>query len=270
MSIPWDISRLSIIFENSFWSFSYEKGTFKITTPAGDELFYQAAGKQDRDGWAHAVGAVIRSLSGSKQVCHLTTSNNRIEVFYLFNCSHVEVIYAEEKNLKNANYCSYRLTLNNLFSSFDLPGNCVSNLCFGICNIKLQLFVGFFVAFLCFVLNSFRIQNNQFHSQLSEPQQMSGTCVHGLLQLWQSFSKNLPCCPKFVLIISTIIWVHVCVFYKHSYYSEILGAMQDPDAGVSLGSHVRNGAVHKNCFTGKTKPLFIFYFKQITHEILNM
>lgn len=32
--------------------------------------------------------------------------------------------------------------------------------------------------------------------------------------------------------------------------SEILGAMQDPDAGVNLGSHVRNGAVHKNCFTG--------------------
>ena len=38
-------------------------------------------------------------------------------------------------------------------------------------------------------------------------------------------------------------------------FSEILGAMQDPDAGVNLGSHVRNGAVHKNCFTGKNISL---------------
>nr|XP_034307062.1 pleckstrin [Crassostrea gigas] len=91
-------------------------GTFKITTPVGDELFYQAAGKQDRDGWAHAVGAVIRSLSGSKQ-----DSEQPIP------------------------FTAFRATAN---------------------------------------------------------------------------------------------------------VSEILGAMQDPDAGVSLGSHVRNGAVHKNCFTG--------------------
>lgn len=57
-----------------FWGvFVFVQGVFKISTPGGDELFYQAAGKQDRDGWAHAVGAVIRSLSGSKQVqCGLT------------------------------------------------------------------------------------------------------------------------------------------------------------------------------------------------------
>ncbi|XP_062582778.1 pleckstrin-like [Saccostrea cucullata] len=91
-------------------------GTFKITTPGGDELFFQAAGKHDRDMWAHAVGAVIRALSGSKQ-----DSQQPIP------------------------FTSFRATAN---------------------------------------------------------------------------------------------------------VTEILGAMQDPDAGVNLGSHVRNGAVHKNCFTG--------------------
>ena len=33
-------------------------------------------------------------------------------------------------------------------------------------------------------------------------------------------------------------------------YSEVLGALQDPDAGVQMSSHVRNGIVHKNCFKG--------------------
>ncbi|KAJ8302190.1 hypothetical protein KUTeg_021177 [Tegillarca granosa] len=41
---------------------------FKILMPSGEELYFQAAGRQDRDGWAHAIGAVIRSLSVSKQV----------------------------------------------------------------------------------------------------------------------------------------------------------------------------------------------------------
>ena len=30
----------------------------------------------------------------------------------------------------------------------------------------------------------------------------------------------------------------------------MLGALQDPDAGVEMKSHVRNGIVHKNCFKG--------------------
>lgn len=62
--------------------------------------------------------------------------------------------------------------------------------------------------------------------------------------------------------------VHVCVFYKHSCCSEILGAMQDPDAGVSLGSHVRNGAVHKNCFTGKTQSLFKYFILNKLHVLM--
>ncbi|WAR26679.1 PLEK-like protein [Mya arenaria] len=32
--------------------------------------------------------------------------------------------------------------------------------------------------------------------------------------------------------------------------SEVLGALQDPDAGVEMTNHVRNGIVHKNCFKG--------------------
>ena len=33
-------------------------------------------------------------------------------------------------------------------------------------------------------------------------------------------------------------------------HSEVLGALQDPDAGVEMGSHVRDGVVHKNSFKG--------------------
>ena len=33
-------------------------------------------------------------------------------------------------------------------------------------------------------------------------------------------------------------------------YSEVLGALQDPDAGVEMGNHVRDGIVHKNSFRG--------------------
>ncbi|KAL5015065.1 hypothetical protein ScPMuIL_009335 [Solemya velum] len=45
-----------------------KQGVFKINTPTGSELYFQAAGKIDRDSWAHAIGAVIRSISTSKQV----------------------------------------------------------------------------------------------------------------------------------------------------------------------------------------------------------
>lgn len=109
-----------------------------------------------------------RSVDPNRSVS--TTSSNRIQVFYLF----LKLLW----NSYRGNFCW--LTLNYLFSSFESPGNCVSNLCF--CNIKLQIFICFvfLVFFLYFILNSFRIQNNQFHSQLSEPQQMSGTCVHVL------------------------------------------------------------------------------------------
>ncbi|XP_053377974.1 pleckstrin-like [Mercenaria mercenaria] len=41
---------------------------FKVTTPNGGELLFQAAGLQDRDRWAHAIGAVIRSITSSSQV----------------------------------------------------------------------------------------------------------------------------------------------------------------------------------------------------------
>jgi len=34
--------------------------------------------------------------------------------------------------------------------------------------------------------------------------------------------------------------------------SEIIGAIQDPDAGVESGNHLRGGTVFKNCFTGKS------------------
>lgn len=40
---------------------------FKLTTPNGGELLFQAAGIQDRDRWAHAIGAVIRSITSSSQ-----------------------------------------------------------------------------------------------------------------------------------------------------------------------------------------------------------
>ncbi|KAK3101566.1 hypothetical protein FSP39_004536, partial [Pinctada imbricata] len=92
------------------------QGMFKLNSRGGEELYFEAAGKQDRDGWAHAIGAVIRSLSVSKQDSH-----------------------------HNVPFKSFRAYAN---------------------------------------------------------------------------------------------------------VSEILGAMQDPDAGVNLNNHVRNGAVHKNCFKG--------------------
>lgn len=41
---------------------------FKLTTPNGGEILFQAAGIQDRDRWAHAIGAVIRSITSSSQV----------------------------------------------------------------------------------------------------------------------------------------------------------------------------------------------------------
>lgn len=51
---------------------SNPSGTFKICLPSGDhEVYLQAAGAEERDQWAHAIGAVIRSLSTIKQVsCH--------------------------------------------------------------------------------------------------------------------------------------------------------------------------------------------------------
>lgn len=40
------------------------------------------------------------------------------------------------------------------------------------------------------------------------------------------------------------------IFHFILYCSEVLGALQDPDAGVEMTSHVRNGIVHKNSFKG--------------------
>ncbi|CAG2228231.1 PLEK [Mytilus edulis] len=91
-------------------------GEFHIHTPKGEELCFRASGKEDCDGWAHAIGAVLRSLT-------------------------------------------------------------VSN---------------------------------------------------------QDSEKNVPFQP----------------FRVNTNVSEILGALQEPEAGVELGSHVRNGDVHKNCFEG--------------------
>lgn len=52
----------------SISSFKAESmGQFNIHTPKGEELCFRAAGKVDCDGWAHAVGAVIRSLTVSNQ-----------------------------------------------------------------------------------------------------------------------------------------------------------------------------------------------------------
>jgi hypothetical protein len=48
--------------------FGLFQGQFNIHTPKGEELCFRAAGKVDCDGWAHAVGAVIRSLTVSNQV----------------------------------------------------------------------------------------------------------------------------------------------------------------------------------------------------------
>lgn len=41
---------------------------FKLNIPNGEELLFQASGSQDRDRWAHAIGAVIRSISSAYQV----------------------------------------------------------------------------------------------------------------------------------------------------------------------------------------------------------
>ncbi|CAG5134802.1 unnamed protein product, partial [Candidula unifasciata] len=41
-------------------------------------------------------------------------------------------------------------------------------------------------------------------------------------------------------------------FRTHANVSEIIGAIQDPDAGIESASHLRGGVVFKNCFTGRT------------------
>ena len=51
---------------------------FKLTTPGGEELLFQAAGINERDRWAHAIGAVIRSISSSSQV-------KKCQFIYLFS-----------------------------------------------------------------------------------------------------------------------------------------------------------------------------------------
>ncbi|KAL8603721.1 hypothetical protein ACOMHN_024337 [Nucella lapillus] len=44
------------------------QGLWKLSTSEGEEMYFQSAGPEDRDGWAHAVGAVIRSLSSTTQI----------------------------------------------------------------------------------------------------------------------------------------------------------------------------------------------------------
>lgn len=68
---------------------------------------------------------------------------------YKFSISllHTEVICAEEKNLKNANYCSYRLTLNNSSSSFDIPKNCIKLMFLQHLASVLNMFVVIFLIF---------------------------------------------------------------------------------------------------------------------------
>ena len=44
------------------------QGVFKLSISDGEEMYFQSAGPEDRDGWAHAIGAVIRSLSSATQV----------------------------------------------------------------------------------------------------------------------------------------------------------------------------------------------------------
>ncbi|KAK7101938.1 pleckstrin-like isoform X2 [Littorina saxatilis] len=44
------------------------QGLFKLSTSDGEEMYFQSAGPEDRDGWAHAIGAVIRSLSSTTQI----------------------------------------------------------------------------------------------------------------------------------------------------------------------------------------------------------
>lgn len=39
--------------------------------PDGEDVYLQAGGTEDRDRWAHALGAVIRSLSTSKEVLNI-------------------------------------------------------------------------------------------------------------------------------------------------------------------------------------------------------
>ncbi|XP_005098889.1 pleckstrin [Aplysia californica] len=46
------------------------QGLLKIRLPDGEELFLQAGGSEDRDRWAHVLGAVIRSLSTSQEIIH--------------------------------------------------------------------------------------------------------------------------------------------------------------------------------------------------------
>lgn len=47
------------------------QGLFKLSTAEGEEIYFLSAGPADRDGWAHAIGAIIRSLSTSTQVCNV-------------------------------------------------------------------------------------------------------------------------------------------------------------------------------------------------------
>lgn len=44
------------------------QGLWKLSTSEGDEIYFQSAGPEDRDGWAHGIGAVIRSLSSTTQI----------------------------------------------------------------------------------------------------------------------------------------------------------------------------------------------------------
>lgn len=49
----------------TFCHFSHFQGLFKLHLQDGEEIYLQAGGPEDRDRWAHALGAVIRSLSTS-------------------------------------------------------------------------------------------------------------------------------------------------------------------------------------------------------------
>lgn len=73
-----------------------EQNTFKLTTPNGEELLFEAAGIQDRDRWAHAIGAVIRSITSSSQVSQLISLNSKMEIIYYdpfsFEIIHIVII----------------------------------------------------------------------------------------------------------------------------------------------------------------------------------
>ena len=54
--------------DNRSARFCTVQGLLKVCTAEGEEIYFQSAGPEDRDGWAHAIGAVIRSLSSATQV----------------------------------------------------------------------------------------------------------------------------------------------------------------------------------------------------------